>query len=777
MTNTQAISFWKFLSKYSIEIPIIQRDYAQGRKGNEDIRKGFLVNIKHALDNNLPDNKHILKLDFVYGSEVVGKLNPLDGQQRLTTLWLLHWYIALRADKLTEASEVLKKFTYETRISSREFCEQLCYSINFKHFDGNNIVDFIMQQTWFYSTWKQDPTIQSMLRMLGGTQKTDNSDDNFVDSIEDLFKEVCDFNKYWDTLTNSETIVFYYLPLQNFGLSDDLYIKMNARGKQLTNFENFKADLIGYINKQGDEDWNTLLNPKDGIPIKIDSAWTDIFWSNRSNDNKIDEIYFTFINRFFWNELFTSKDAENKKNILDIGKNDENSNQEYNNPSYKYLNDDVKISYKRFEFYKYHNNSIPKTFFDKLVRVLDNYLRYGNAIPVCNWDSFEFIPKYEKEEVTSINQVQRVVFFAICKYFDHDEQITDTTESLTQWMRVVWNLVSEEDQHGRSEIRSTSVMRSAIEFIDSLDPHKVYSSLINYNVEQLGNSSFDERCKEEIVKANQILCGMHRSDGKTWEQVIVETENYEKIKFKGSIRFLFTDDKGKDDWQDFDAKFENMHRLLGNQDTIKYLIPYLSDEDIRDIFSKRNLSNEENNLRMLFQKFPQKVHNFLLQKNKTQELSLLQKDILLLCKSHNSYWIHKEWVCNIDVLSNYAARSGYYEYSSFFIGQGGIYKFEFLKSHPNITINNTIFKDNEHEIFEGLFVSFKYKYNNIDYYFRWQINDWIDMYDNDWKNNLWEKNLHAHYKGPEQNLSFTNIGELIEQLNRCCKEYEKIKTI
>jgi hypothetical protein len=134
-------------------------------------------------------------------------------------------------------------------------------------------------------------------------------------------------------------------------------------------------------------------------------------------------------------------------------------------------------------------------------------------------------------------------------------------------------------------------------------------------------------------------------------------------------------------------------------------------------------------------------------------------------------------VHNTDVLSNYAARSGYYEYSSFFIGQGGIYKFEFLKSHPNITINNTIFKDNEHEIFEGLFVSFKYKYNNIDYYFRWQINDWIDMYDNDWKNNLWEKNLHAHYKGPEQNLSFTNIGELIEQLNRCCKEYEKIKTI
>lgn len=30
-------------------------------------------------------------------------------------------------------------------------------------------------------------------------------------------------------------------------LSDDLYIKMNARGKRLTDFENFKADLIGWM--------------------------------------------------------------------------------------------------------------------------------------------------------------------------------------------------------------------------------------------------------------------------------------------------------------------------------------------------------------------------------------------------------------------------------------------------------------------------------------------------------------------------------------------------
>ena len=95
--NTKAISFWNFLKENTIEIPIIQRDYAQGRLGKENLRKTFLGDLKRALKDNIE-----MKLDFVYGSVEGGTLNPLDGQQRLTTLWLLHWYIALRAGVLNE---------------------------------------------------------------------------------------------------------------------------------------------------------------------------------------------------------------------------------------------------------------------------------------------------------------------------------------------------------------------------------------------------------------------------------------------------------------------------------------------------------------------------------------------------------------------------------------------------------------------------------------------------------------------------------------------------
>ena len=49
-TNKET-TFWKFLTNNTIEIPIIQRDYAQGRLGKEFLRKSFLADIKDALDN------------------------------------------------------------------------------------------------------------------------------------------------------------------------------------------------------------------------------------------------------------------------------------------------------------------------------------------------------------------------------------------------------------------------------------------------------------------------------------------------------------------------------------------------------------------------------------------------------------------------------------------------------------------------------------------------------------------------------------------------------
>ena len=143
-----------------IVIPMIQRDYAQGRVTNDvnRIRARFLDSLYSAVVKNP------ITLDFIYGDiDDEGVMTPLDGQQRLTTLFLLHWYAAKRED-ITESEYVfLENFSYETRYSTRYFCKEL---IRFKPSFKERISEEIINQAWFPLDWKKDPTINSMLVML-----------------------------------------------------------------------------------------------------------------------------------------------------------------------------------------------------------------------------------------------------------------------------------------------------------------------------------------------------------------------------------------------------------------------------------------------------------------------------------------------------------------------------------------------------------------------------------------------------------------------------------
>lgn len=215
-----------------IEIPIIQRDYAQGRK-NKDvdrIRERFL----NALFQAIVGKSHIT-LDFVYGDvSNDGVLTPLDGQQRLTTLFLLHWYIAKKEVVDVTDYKFLNGFSYATRFSSRDFCQELVkYSPDFSK---EKLSATIKDQAWYPYEWKNDPTIQSMLVMIDDIHKKFNSQTNL-----------------WESLVIDEKISFYFLPLSEMGLTDDLYIKMNSRGKPLTPFEHFKAEFEEIIKKISEE--------------------------------------------------------------------------------------------------------------------------------------------------------------------------------------------------------------------------------------------------------------------------------------------------------------------------------------------------------------------------------------------------------------------------------------------------------------------------------------------------------------------------------------------
>ena len=106
-TNNQTkFCFWQLLKNYTIEIPIIQRDYAQGREDDKTtiIRGNFL----NSLLTSISDENESIELDFIYGTVKNDVFQPLDGQQRLTTLFLLHWYIAFKESKLKEVRSNLE---------------------------------------------------------------------------------------------------------------------------------------------------------------------------------------------------------------------------------------------------------------------------------------------------------------------------------------------------------------------------------------------------------------------------------------------------------------------------------------------------------------------------------------------------------------------------------------------------------------------------------------------------------------------------------------------
>ena len=251
-----------------IVIPIIQRDYAQGRKDADvkRVRKRFLASLKNAIIGSP------ITLDFVYGDiDSNGIMTPLDGQQRLTTLFLLHWYAAKKENIDISEYQFLEKFSYETRYSARDFCALLVNEYT-PSFDGQ-ISEEIIDQAWFPLDWAKDSTISSMLVML--------------DAIHETFNDVPDI---WNKLKEGN-ISFYFLPIKDMGLTDELYIKMNSRGKPLTQFEHFKAEL-----EHGLREIDETVAKR--VMRKIDIDWTDMLWQYRGDDNVTDDEflrYFRFI--------------------------------------------------------------------------------------------------------------------------------------------------------------------------------------------------------------------------------------------------------------------------------------------------------------------------------------------------------------------------------------------------------------------------------------------------------------------------------------------------
>lgn len=587
--NNDKVSFWKLLNDKKIVIPIIQRDYAQGREGKEFLRERFLGQLFDALKGTKP-----LVLDFVYGSVEADTFYPLDGQQRLTALWLLHWYLALYAGTLPEDGKMLKRFSYETRISSRTFCQKLCGITQPYKPQKHGIATFVRNQTWFYSAYEQDPTIQSMLCMLNGTDISDNNKMEITDGIEEYcIKTVLTKEKAQELLERLKgedaPISFYLLSMEdkNMPLTDDLYIKMNARGKVLTDFENFKVDLLKYKLSSG-----KCLIPENGMSnesfsLLLDTRWTDLFWRYHSTDCHIDEIYMSFLNRFFLNWYIANKDESADKVIssdfykvlsaAEIGK----------GSHYRYLSISIyepaltgeciealsKCLNRMCDLY----NNAKGDNKQKLQAINPLFMPYWEEVAE-NGESdkankiFSFIPRYVTDDNTNtpvpITLKQQVVFHAICVYLTNCEKVE--TENLKDWMHFVWNMVENSYLDSKQSVGAIRFFDKELNKLPKIENHiapdpdiackDIIAYLAALNEGQINDVFGRRQLLEEIAKAKQI------KQNHDWKNKIHEAEK--AAFFKGAIAFLFINEKGETDWTNFDTKWKTAQQLF-DKDGVK----------------------------------------------------------------------------------------------------------------------------------------------------------------------------------------------------------------
>ncbi len=617
------MTFLKLIGDYKITIPVIQRDYAQGRTSPKvtEIRDGFLSAIIDVLQSN--DRKHLV-LDFIYGSTDSEEIfTPLDGQQRLTTLFLIYWYLAdtntLEQLKTKDDISVFSKFSYETRISSKNFCDKLVqqdYSEIKQSYDTmlqglhkgleelntkiencinetekNELIikaeklnnqtnkwtfsSTIKDQPWFLWAWQKDPTVTSMLTML------DDVDSRLADIANELR------NEYLNRLNK---IVFHLLPLEQFNLTDELYVKMNARGKELSEFDNLKSTL---------EEQMRLNNVKEKIQhtwqTNFDSDWVDIFWNKiakpklKGNVNdefqketvkEVEIAYLRFLKRMMTYHLFINDECIvgdwNNKAIkryipFDYTEDDNILNKlrdfSVRNDILKLVPLFCKTHFFSESFFKYIVNAFESLIFNEVETKKDGSCLIDNIGFEHNQDSL-----FEAFIAESINYDTRVQFFALLKFLEYNAASNlsnnpNIIKELNSWMRVIRNLSTNTNTYYYNTYEDFLKSLMTIQNWCTTVYKKDSSTILKYISDEQNLSGFDGgQLKEEQIKANLIL------KDNEWNSNINEIEEHKY--FLGQIRFLLNWSKdGYEEYQlnEFKKYVEKIRFVFDDTGLVEHL--------------------------------------------------------------------------------------------------------------------------------------------------------------------------------------------------------------
>ena len=390
-------TFWTEINSYKIQVPYYQRDYAQGRTDGgriDNIREVFVEELYQAIKG-----KRLCHLGLVFGSYDTENsiFIAVDGQQRLTTVFLLHWYVAWRENKLGDYQKLSTNFSWDTRSYSSQFVE-LLFKIN----QSENVINAITTNCDYFSIWENDPTVKGMLTMLDEIEKQYPKDEDGL--CQKLFSNDCNIN--YDILK---------LEKNSDGKT---YLKMNSRGRSLTTFELFKSKFID--------------NYKPSFSKKFDEEWLSFMLNMSKEENGFfadpDISYMNFINEYTYLMLKYNynEDSEEYKEFIDA----------------KLKGNLTDIPFISFEKYTPAFKDVRDI--ELFNKILDWVITNYNTIKVVD-DELRFLGDiFFIDEIIKSNNPNfshRTKFFSLIKYAELTEFAIVNKTLYKRWNRVFRNLI------------------------------------------------------------------------------------------------------------------------------------------------------------------------------------------------------------------------------------------------------------------------------------------------------------------------------------------------
>lgn len=182
----------------------------------------------------------------------------IDGQQRVTTLFLIWLYLAKKSGRIAEFNSVqhrdgTRAFDFKVRPLTHIFVDQLVKNVVETDFDFSAIED----ATWFLSDYGHDVSVMSMVNALKVWDDTWRASD-------------LDAGIAYEYLTNHVSLWLFVM--NETAQGEQLYITMNGRGKNLSEDEIIRAKVFR----------DAVASGKKATDVgHLFEAMTDFFWTHR----------------------------------------------------------------------------------------------------------------------------------------------------------------------------------------------------------------------------------------------------------------------------------------------------------------------------------------------------------------------------------------------------------------------------------------------------------------------------------------------------------------